>query len=358
MRGFQGSFGGLGVFTKCAVKLYKWEGRDRWKVNGASPTYLLDELPPRMAMNVLAFPTKQAMKDAGYKLGEAEIEYANFRTPMFFAAMAMTENNGQLKVALESGIFQKVMQYTVVDAVVARSDGEFAWKMRVLKEILRETGGVRVPMNIKITPKALAIAGPLLRRVKDPLAPLRRFPILQDLVHALPIGRKHQLEQDSRLFWLLVRNAVNTQATFRPSQGMATVMGAFDTWDLGIAQADWIAAEKQKYIDEGVLLDDGGDLGCGGTFENGHLGYLEGIYLYDPNDPRAITASGRIIDAGADAAIENSLGVPIAAFGSEMNERFAPHCGDYPRWMKKIKRALDPNTASDPFFFAEPEAEE
>jgi glycolate oxidase len=358
MRGFQGSFGGLGVFTKCAVKLYKWEGRDRWKVNGASPTYLLDELPPRMAMNVLAFPTKQAMKDAGYKLGEAEIEYANFRTPMFFAAMAMTENNGQLKLALESGIFQKVMQYTVVDAVVARSDGEFAWKMRVLKEILRETGGVRVPMNIKITPKALAIAGPLLRRVKDPLAPLRRFPILQDLIHALPIGRKHQLEQDSRLFWLLVRNAVNTQATFRPSQGMATVMGAFDTWDLGIAQADWIAAEKQKYIDEGVLLDDGGDLGCGGTFENGHLGYLEGIYLYDPNDPRAITASGRIIDAGADAAIENSLGVPIAAFGSEMNERFAPHCGDYPRWMKKIKRALDPNTASDPFFFAEPEAEE
>jgi glycolate oxidase len=358
MRGFQGSFGGLGVFTKCAVKLYKWEGRDRWKVNGASPTYLLDELPPRMAMNVLAFPTKQAMKDAGYKLGEAEIEYANFRTPMFFAAMAMTENNGQLKLALESGIFQKVMQYTVVDAVVARSDGEFAWKMRVLKEILRETGGVRVPMNIKITPKALAIAGPLLRRVKDPLAPLRRFPILQDLAHALPIGRKHQLEQDSRLFWLLVRNAVNTQATFRPSQGMATVMGAFDTWDLGIAQADWIAAEKQKYIDEGILLDDDGDLGCGGTFENGHLGYLEGIYLYDPNDSRAITASGRIIDAGADAAIEKSLGVPIAAFGSEMNERFAPHCGDYPRWMKKIKRALDPNTASDPFFFAEPEAEE
>ena len=292
MRGFQGSFGGLGVFTKCAVKLYKWEGRDRWKVGGASPVYLLDELPPRMAMNVLAFPTKQAMKDAGYKLGEAEIEYANFRTPMFFAAMAMTENNEELKAALESGIFQKVMQYTVVDAVVARSDGEFAWKMRVLKQILRETGGVRVPMNIKITPKALAIAGPLLRRVKDPLAPLRRFPILQDLAHALPVGRKHKLEQDSRLFWLLVRNAVNTQATFRPSQGMSTVMGAFDTWDLGVAQADWIAAEKQKYIDEGVLLDDGGDLGCGGTFENGHLGYLEGIYLYDPNDPRAITASG------------------------------------------------------------------
>jgi hypothetical protein len=230
--------------------------------------------------------------------------------------------------------------------------------MRVLKQILRETGGVRVPMNLKITPRALKFAAPLLKRVKDPLGLFRRFPILQDLVHTLPMGKKQKLEQDSRLFWLLVRNAVNTQATFRPSQGMSTVLGAFDTWDLGVAQSDWIAAAKQKYIDEGVLVDDGGDLGCGGTFENGHLGYLEGIYLYDPNDPRALIASGELIDAGADAAIEKSLGIPIAAFGSEMNERFGPHCSDYPRWMSRIKRALDPNTASDPFFFAEPEAEE
>jgi len=277
---------------------------------------------------------------------------------MFFAALGMTENNEELKVALESGVFQKVMNYTMVNAVVARSDGEFSWKMRALREILRETGGVRVPMNLKITPKLLRIAGPLLRRMKDPLAPLRRFPILQDLLHALPVGEKYKLEQDSRLFWLMVRNAVNTQASFRPSQGMSTVLGAFDTWDLGVTQSDWTAAAKQKYIEDGIFLDDGGDLGCGGTFENGHLGYLEGIYLYDPNDARAITASGEIIDAGSDAAIEKSLGIPIAAFGGEMNERFGPHCGNYPRWMKKIKRALDPNMASDPFFFAEPEGEE
>jgi len=358
MRGFQGTFGGLGVFTKCAVKLYKWDGPDRWKVEGASPVYLLDQLPARMAMNVLAFPSKQAMRDAGYKLGEAEIEFANFRTPMFFAALGMTENNEELKVALDSGVFQKTMRYALVNAIVARSPGEFDWKMRALKAILRETGGVRVPMNMKVTPTILKIAGAVLRRVKDPLAPLRRFPILQDLIHALPIGKQRQREQDSRLFWLLIRNAVNTQATFRPSQGMSTVLGAFDTWDLGVAQSDWVAAAKQPYMQAGIFVDDGGDLGCGGTFENGHLGYLEGIYLYNPKDPRALPASRALIDAGAHAAIEQSLGVPIAAFGSAMNQRFGPHCSDYPRWMRKIKRALDPNTAADPFFFAEPETEE
>ena len=40
-----------------------------------------------------------------------------------------------------------------------------------------------------------------------------------------------------------------------------------------------------------------------------------------------------------------------------MKARFGPACGDYPVWMSRIKRSLDPNTASDPFFYAEPEAE-
>jgi hypothetical protein len=210
-------------------------------------------------------------------------------------------------------------------------------------------------MNLKITPQMLRIAGPLLKYIKDPLALLRRFPVLQDIVHSLPFGKEQKLEQDSRLFWLLVRNAVNTQATFRPSQGMSTMLGSFDTWDMGVTQSEWIAREKQQYIRKGIFLDDGGDLGCGGTFENAHMGYLEGIFLYASGDPEAVTASGEIIDAGCNAAMENALGIPIAAFGCEMNERFGPACSNYPLWMSKIKRALDPNTASDPFFYAEPE---
>ncbi len=355
MRGFQGSFGGLGVFTKCGVKLYPWDGPSSWEVQGESPTYVLDKLPPRMAMNALAFPSKQAMKDAGYKMGEAEIEFANFRTPAFFTAMGMTDDNAELAMALDSGIFQKTMGYVVVNAIIGQSDAEFEWKMGALKEILQETGGVRVPMNMKVTPRMMKMAAPLMRLIKDPLAPLRRFPILQDFVAGLPFGQKEKLIRDSRLYWLLVRNAVNTQATFRPTQGMATVLGAFDTWDAGVTQSDWVADAKQEYIKEGILVDDGGDLGCGGTFENGHLGYLEGIFLYDSGDPKGNAASGSIVDGGTAASIEHALGIPIAGFGKEMNARLGPHCGNYPLWMSKIKGALDPNDAADPFFYADPE---
>ncbi len=143
MRGFQGTFGGLGVFTKCAVKLYKWNGPAQWKVHGKSPVYVLDKLPERMTMNVHAFPTAEAMADAGYKLGEAEIEFACFRTPLFFSALGMTENNEELKVAMESGFFDKSMHHVLVNAVIGHSDGEFKWKMAAMKQIMRETGGVK-----------------------------------------------------------------------------------------------------------------------------------------------------------------------------------------------------------------------
>ncbi|HUL39716.1 MAG TPA: FAD-binding oxidoreductase, partial [Methanomassiliicoccales archaeon] len=277
MRGFQGTFGGLGVFTKCAVKLYKWNGPAHWQVHGRSPVYLMDRLPERMAFNVHAFPSAKAMADAGYKLGEAEIEYACFRTPMFFTALGMTENNEELKVALDSGFFQKATHHVLVNAVIGYSQGEFKWKMKAMRQIMRETGGVRVPMNVRITPRLMRMAGPLLKNIKDPLDILRALPFLQDLANRAPFGKAQKLEQDSRLFWLLIRNAVNTQATFRPSQGMSTMLGSFDTWDMGITQSDWIAEAKRRYIEEGTFLDDGGDLGCGGTFENSHLGYLEGI---------------------------------------------------------------------------------
>lgn len=137
-------------------------------------------------------------------------------------------------------------------------------------------------------------------------------------------------------------------------RGFQGTMGAFDTWDVDVSQSDWIAKEKQDYIEKGLILDDGGDAGCGGTFENGHLGYLEGIGMYNTKDPASVMAVDKLIDAGVQASIDNALGVPIAAFGQEMNERFGPSCGNYHLWMGKIKKTLDPNTASDPFFYADP----
>jgi len=181
-------------------------------------------------MNAIAFPSRKAEKDGGYKMGEAELNHGEFRTPMFFAALGLTDNNEELKIALESGIFQKIGKNIISTAVFAASEAEYTWKMKALKQILKETGGVIIPMNIPMRPALLRIAGRLTRRVQDPLALLRRFPFLQEWIQRLPFGQKLRREKQSTLFWLLFRNVNNTQAAFRPSQGMATMLGAFDTW--------------------------------------------------------------------------------------------------------------------------------
>ncbi len=274
---------------------------------------------------------------------------------MFFTALGLTNNNLELKEALDSGLFPKFANHVLSCAFFAASDGEFAWKQKALAEILEETNAAPVPFNLSTSVGSLKIAGKLLAGVKDPLAPIRKSPRLQRFAESSGFGADQRRATQSRLFWLLVRNAVNIQSAFRPSQGMATMMGAFDTWDLAHTQAEYAAKAKQKYIDQGLIIADGGDLGAGGTFENGHLGYLEGIILYDPSNPASVEAVRDLVEGGLRASIDDAMGVPIAGFGVNANKELGPACGHYDRWVSRIKAALDPETASDPFFYSAPE---
>jgi glycolate oxidase len=65
-------------------------------------------------------------------------------------------------------------------------------------------------------------------------------------------------------------------------------------------------------------------------------------------------AAREMVETGIQDAIDHAMGVPIAAFGVEANQEFGPACSNYHIWLARIKAALDPNTASDPFFYAQP----
>lgn len=359
IRGYMGAFGGLGVFTKAALKLYRWDGPPEIEAEGSSPHYTLaNDLPSNMGLFMLSFPDAKAMADAGYKMGEAEITYSDFRLPAFMSALGTTENNLDLKRAWETGVMQRIAKYNMIIAVIGHTGREFKWKMDSLKEILLETRGVNLPIQFDTSVKSLRNMRLILKFVKDPLALLRGRPRLQEFARNLPVGARARRKALSELFWVMLRHANNVQGNFRPSQAMFTSMGTFDTWDLGIKQSHWIAERKQKYIKQGVFLDDGGDLGCGGTFEHAHMGYLEGIVLYSTKRQDSVQAASTVIEEAVQACIDQAFGIPIAGFGKDMNARLGPHCGNYHLWMQKIKAALDPNTASDPFFYSEGKEDE
>lgn len=74
IRGELGSFGGLGVFTKCAIKLYPWPGPPTMPVEGVPPSYK-SPLPNNFRAYTLAFPSWEAYAGACYKIYDAEIGY-------------------------------------------------------------------------------------------------------------------------------------------------------------------------------------------------------------------------------------------------------------------------------------------
>ena len=73
-RGTLGSRGGLGVYTRCAVKLAPHLGQTEWNVGGTLPAYRLP-VHERMRVYTLAVPDWDAWAEIYYRIYDNEIGY-------------------------------------------------------------------------------------------------------------------------------------------------------------------------------------------------------------------------------------------------------------------------------------------
>ena len=79
--------------------------------------------------------------------------------------------------------------------------------------------------------------------------------------------------------------------------------------------------------------------------------------MYDHTDPEQRKAARGFSDDVLKAVIENKLGFPIIAAGAateEMHEMLSSTYSNYPVWLKKIKKAIDPDNLADSTFYIEP----
>ena len=354
MRGVWGSCGGFGVFTKAGIKLYNWDGPRELEISGKNPDYRVQNLPTNIGFFNLSFQNKEDIANAGYKLGEAGITYADIRLGPFYIAQGKAKNALELKNIWESGVLQKMMKQTMTTVIIGHSKNEFIWKVKALYKIVDECNGVRLPMSSEISEKDMKSLSHITRFIDDPVKLLNKLPFLPGLMEKFSPKKVKIRKNLSDLFLVLLRHATNTQGNFKASGGLSTCIGTFDTWDLGLEQMDLYLKKKREVIKEGHILDDGGDLGVGGTYESGHMGYIEGIILYNPADPKSSIATGKLVEDMTDACIEHHMGIPLTGWGDVMNRRFGPHCGNYHEWMEKIITAFDPNRAMDSAMYIEP----
>ena len=152
-KGRRGACGGLGVFTKCAVKLSPWPGPAVMPVEGEIPGYN-SPLPENFKAYTLAFPTWQAYADAYYKIYDAEIGYIAHRQfnllgeevwPAFIMRFIdPTKTTDDLEELLKTPEIQKFTaeakrSFQLVLAGMTPRDIEY--QKKALTQILAETGG-------------------------------------------------------------------------------------------------------------------------------------------------------------------------------------------------------------------------
>jgi glycolate oxidase len=358
VRGFAGALGGLGVFTKAAVKVYPWTGPEHIEFSGTTPEYSA-MLPEHHTAGLIVLSSWDAMAEVGYAIGEAEIVDLIGRNAPSLATAVMTVDNNAFAQIYQIPFMQK-NRYVLGFVMLGRDAEDLGYRMKTLKKIVRKAGGGLVTSE----------GGPSgaywrLRAFRAVARDIGWRAVLRSIPGLLAIGRGKvegidpgaTMDLGARLYGGFVRNYMQMRGVFRFGGSFHTAMGSLVSWDNAIRGAKVGTQVKQKYIDDGVLFDDGADNAWGGLYEGGAYSHIEELACYDPRDPDCLEhANDYCIDANL-ACIDHHLGLCINGIGPGNHVIYSPHCYDYDRWQQKIKAALDPRNASDASFYTDPEFE-
>lgn len=314
-RGYFGAFGGLGVFTKAAIKLYPWFGPKKLEIQGYSPIYTLKKtkIPQFFNFYILNWHTWEDFKDAGYALAQSEVCWGLCRVNKFIMGLGIMPNNNEFYEKFES-LFGDI-KYNLMVITMASSKREFKYQSKMIKHIVEETNGKIVPLS------------------QDPFFKATGF--------------------------LAIAKQCNTmRGVFRAGGGFFTSLGALGSWDWCVEGAKIGENLKQKAIDKGGIIDDCADNVWGLPYEQGTFSHLEELYMYDITNPEARKASVEYLKSIAEASQNRPLGLGLGTVdseGSTMHNVFGPIACNYHIWLKEIKKTFDPNNASDPGFYVDPE---
>ncbi len=303
MRGFSGTQGSLGVFTKCAIKLYPWYGPKEPKVDGV----LMDvqtEVPETEKMFWIVAPSFEKFADLAYKIGNAEIAYWFCRSPLNAGIDLFIPRAGDR--IFESKALRtmfKAFEHLGVALLSSESKREVEYQEKVLRKITLETGC-----------------------------------ILLDLTKTPGYGF---------WWWTMGVRSILTALTFRAGGDFLTSYGSPMEYDNAIKQAEVAMKVKQKFIDEDYFKDDMSDIGWGGIYEGtANWGHCETAAMFDRRDGRA-EGRQRYLEESAESTVEHTLGLGLSNLPPGAWKIYGPKLFNYHLWQAKIKKAFDPNSTGD-----------
>jgi len=310
LRGACGHAGGLGVFTKVAGHLHPWAGPSEVPVHGKSP-YYETELMPFIVYHLLEFPTWELFAEAMRKIGTAGIAFAMHKSggPGTHGQCVTGNNNEYYELRSKGELDVPRKSFCVV--MVGANAEEHAWQVKTLDKILEETQG-----------SIVATGEDEMWKKRDLLTMIKAC--------------------------FIPRLAFRSTGTFAVD-GMVG-MDTNAAMGLGL---DVDEKHRDKWNEEGIFMDDGTLNSWSVTYEGSHLALFECGYGYNTIREESYTGYLKMIDEGVEHCFNTPFSNSWGIFGKDRVPRIGEACCGYHLWMKKIKKAFDPNTASCPSNYIE-----
>ncbi len=308
MRGASGAFGGMGIFTKCALKLFNWPGPPVLKAEGTVFDSVVEH-PDNLRFYGCIFHRADDFANAMYKLGEAEIGYLCLRVTMGSFPMALAPKLYRMIMRTHNirSIFYDVMRYPFTILLACDSMAELAYQEVVLKEIVHGHDGFILDMQ------------------------------------APPLGSLLPLN--------LIRASL-IPASFRLGGTFRTNLDENDALDSQMPWADAVAELKKPWIEQGAILDDGAENPYFVPYENNTWAHCEVVHMYSMHEEKSLQAQKPIAFESTLEAVERCM-TPLSVFTPEVRKALNSLAGHFNRWQKEISAGFDPGEAADAGLYTE-----
>ena len=317
-RGPVGAAGGLGVFTKCAIKLYPWPGPKEMPITGKIPVYRA-ELPELIRGHTVAWSTWEGFRDALYKIFDNDIGYVAHRQYILWGDRLQ---GATLQILTDPDrTIDDIEQFIGTDkseklsdelyrsfqlVVVGQTKRDIDFQEKVLDQILAETGGWKVQF----------------------------------------------LEEKDNANWSLL---YMLRLCYK---GMNYVYrGGYSDHMVRAGTPDILTTGAMEQMKEGMdnfakrtglIMDHGGDAAMGGMGGIGGGGYpgFENFGFYDQADPDSVRAGRELGDEGGfKAAHVVSGGYSIFYMEEDEVKKGIKEIANPRIWryQRQLKEAIDPN---------------
>ena len=297
LKGYSGWFGGLGIVTKMAVKLFPFQP-ERLRPTGVSPNTRLEFPTNRMRWFNYFMSNEKALIEAMYEIGQAGIGAAVTKVPLMwrFVAKANSREEFWKSWNKEMGNIQESYPKIIRILLIGyTSEDQLEYESRVLDDIMKEYGGE-------------------LRRTKQS-------------------DESWIKNADSATMWVV-------------SGAYASCSGMIDTIDSAVKGGELYADKKRKFTPP--LVDDLGEPGWFQMGEYGHMGYLEFLNYWDPYEIESREKVDQwyfdqVPKTDAEHGIYNLFQCQMIPTFS--TTEFGPN---HHLWMQRIKNLFDPKELSNP----------